>query len=143
MSGADFEKMVEEAEVLLVVATPGPMHIQPAPPKYVTLKRKHWQLGTLSTLDETGACKGLGLLFGDDDRDPRLFVLARNLLPRLIEEYRENNELFDLTWAANRRGVAAWREKNPGNDLVLPDQGNLVEWLLTELEALRQSARQP
>lgn len=139
---AEIERQIAEAETLLAVATPGPMFLQPASPKDVTLKRKHWQVGTMATVAETGEGTGLGLLFGDDDRGPRLFVLARNLIAFLIAEYRENNELFDLTWAANSRGVAAWREKHPGNDLVLPDQGNLVEWLLGDRDVLLARVRE-
>ena len=52
---------------------------------------------------------------------------------------RERDELqlaFDRSHDANMRGINAW-QKATGKELVWPDQGNLVEWLLSERDALQ------
>lgn len=51
-----------------------------------------------------------------------------------IREHKELKDLFDLRWQADRRAVRMWRDKNPGNDLVIPDHAGLVVWLLEELD---------
>ena len=40
---------------------------------------------------------------------------------------------FDVRRAADQMAVANWREAHPGNDLVIPDHGDLVIWMLDQL----------
>lgn len=48
--------------------------------------------------------------------------------------------VFDRTHAAHMRGIKAWQEANPGNDLVWPDTAKMVEWLLTRAAAAEKAA---
>lgn len=53
---------------------------------------------------------------------------------------RENDELnatLDAIIAADERAVTLWRAAHPGNELVIPDRGKLVGWLLEQNTALR------
>lgn len=63
-----------------------------------------------------------------------------NLMPE-IDRLRQENEQweksFALYWKANQRGTEMWRAANPGNNLVLPDTGKMVEWLIGELHKSR------
>lgn len=40
--------------------------------------------------------------------------------------------LFDLQFTRTVEADALWREAHPGNDLVVPDLGTLIGWLLSE-----------
>lgn len=40
---------------------------------------------------------------------------------------------FDLFHDAQNRAVKRWREKHPGNELILPDMADLTEWLLDQI----------
>lgn len=57
----------------------------------------------------------------------------------LKEDNRDWEQSFDLYHKADMRGIKMWREKNPGNDLVMPDKGNMVAWLLEQWDALLKS----
>ena len=58
-----------------------------------------------------------------------------------IEELREENAALratlDAIIAADERAVKLWRAAHPGNELVIPDRGKLVGWLLEHNAALR------
>ena len=51
------------------------------------------------------------------------------------EAGEELQQLFDLQWKRMGEATAAWREANPGNDLVCPDLGKLLTWLLARIKA--------
>jgi hypothetical protein len=55
----------------------------------------------------------------------------------LVSDAADFQASFDLWWAAEMRGVAAWRAAHPGNDLVMPDTARFTVWLLEERDALR------
>ena len=57
---------------------------------------------------------------------------------------RENAELnatLDAVIAADERAVELWRAAHPGNELVIPDRGRLVGWLLEQNAALRTALK--
>ena len=45
---------------------------------------------------------------------------------------------LDAIIAADERAVKLWRAAHPGNELVIPDRGRLVGWLLEQNAALRE-----
>ena len=47
----------------------------------------------------------------------------------------ELEALFELQHTRTVEATALWRKAHPGNDMVLPDLGKLVGWLLEEREA--------
>lgn len=71
-------------------------------------------------------------------------VKARvDLLARLEAAEREREELQALIDLQHKRVVEAnrlWRVAHPGNDLVMPDLGRLVEWLMSRAEASESTA---
>ena len=66
-----------------------------------------------------------------------------SLLLHVIDEQREALKLDllskDLQWKARMRGIKRWQAAHPGNELMWPDQGDLIVWLLEELERQRMS----
>ncbi len=74
---------LKAVEARTEAATPGPWGLRPKEaPREVTLKRRHWELGSESTTD------GLGILFGDDERTAQFIAHARTDLPRLVRMLR-------------------------------------------------------
>jgi hypothetical protein len=55
-----------------------------------------------------------------------------DLLRRIREENVELNALFDLQLTRMSAATSFWQHFNPGNDLVLPDLGRLLEWLMDQ-----------
>lgn len=51
-------------------------------------------------------------------------------LLRAARDARELNELFDIQSTRMDEATKAWRAAHPGNDLVVPDLGALLAWLL-------------
>ncbi len=41
----------------------------------------------------------------------------------------QKQDLFERMWDADMRGIEAWRKAHPGNDLVMPDRADMMEWL--------------
>jgi hypothetical protein len=65
-------------------------------------------------------------------------VLTEQVI-KLKQELAEYKSTFKLMWDANTRGIKLWRDENPNErELVWPDQGRLVKWLLDQLTAERQ-----
>jgi len=48
----------------------------------------------------------------------------------LWAELDEVNSVFELQQRRMAEATALWRRENPGNDLVLPDLGTLLSWLM-------------
>lgn len=46
-------------------------------------------------------------------------------------EASELNKLFDLQHSRSMEAIVLWRKAHPGNDLVQPDLGELLTWLLS------------
>lgn len=46
------------------------------------------------------------------------------------DETRDHEQLFETQWARMREATKAWQAAHPGNDLVWPDLGELLTWLL-------------
>jgi hypothetical protein len=42
------------------------------------------------------------------------------------------NALFDMQHGRVREAEQLWRDNNPGNELVMPDLGKLVQWLVDD-----------
>lgn len=53
----------------------------------------------------------------------------------------ELEHLFEMQWRRMGAATAAWRQAHPGNDLVLPDLGALLAWLLDHIEKLEAGIR--
>lgn len=51
----------------------------------------------------------------------------------LIAEVDELQALFDLQWTRMGEATELWRAANPGNELVMPDLGNLLTWLMAQI----------
>lgn len=51
---------------------------------------------------------------------------------------RELEAVFEARWKADQRAIKMWQEANPGNDLVWPDHGDMVVWLLERLDEREQ-----
>lgn len=50
---------------------------------------------------------------------------------KALEERNEKLErLFDKQWTRTRMAHRHWRQAHPGNELVNPDLGELVQWLM-------------
>lgn len=64
----------------------------------------------------------------------RLLCVPERLLHDLIEDSVEMNSLFELQWTRMREATDLWRHHNPGNDLVMPDLGKLLTWLMEQME---------
>jgi hypothetical protein len=48
----------------------------------------------------------------------------------LWDELDEVNSVFELQQRRMAEATALWRKENPGNDLVWPDLGTLLTWLM-------------
>ncbi len=59
-------------------------------------------------------------------------------LEQQLEELRKENEeltqTFNLMWEADTRGIKMWQAEKPGRELIHPDRGDLVRWLLNKLD---------
>lgn len=77
--------------------------------------------------------------FNENDWPAKHGQTSRNKDGETIEGLRgENAELqqvFDLQWAADQRGIDMWREGHPERQLTRPDHAKLVAWLLERLTA--------
>ena len=51
------------------------------------------------------------------------------------DEMREADRQIDVLWKRNMRAVNAWRAAHPGNEMALPDMGEMLEWLLSYVES--------
>lgn len=49
------------------------------------------------------------------------------------DELQDLQNVFDSTWKANQRGIKAWQEKT-GKTNTWPDQANMVEFLMDEID---------
>jgi hypothetical protein len=52
-------------------------------------------------------------------------------------EIAELEATLDLMHQADMRGCKMWQDAHPGNDLVWPDRGKMIFWLLEQLSTLR------
>lgn len=57
---------------------------------------------------------------------------AGKTILRLRAENRELQALFDLQHKRMHEATLVWRKANPGNDMVLPDLGALLTWMLEQ-----------
>ena len=44
----------------------------------------------------------------------------------------EYQRLFDMQWERSQEADAMWRAAHPGNELVKPDLGDLLQWLMEQ-----------
>ena len=56
---------------------------------------------------------------------------------KLRERLVELERTFEIRWQADQRAIKKWQEAHPGNDLVWPDRADMVQWLLSEMDKLR------
>lgn len=74
---------------------------------------------------------------------PRYAAMLRQVMEerdKLRDELAEARRLFDLQQKRMAEAVAEWRMMNPGNDLVQPDLGALLHWLMEERKAAIRDA---
>jgi hypothetical protein len=50
------------------------------------------------------------------------------------------NALFDMQHGRVREAEQLWRDNNPGNEMVMPDLGKLVQWLMDDREKYKADA---
>lgn len=67
-------------------------------------------------------------------RERQLLALTAQLAAEQ-EKAEEPQAIFDLGHTRTRKADLLWRAAHPGNDLVLPDLGVLVNWLMQRAEA--------
>ena len=65
-------------------------------------------------------------------------VAYQQTVAELQGQVGELESLFDLQQTRMGEATALWREHHPGNELVLPDLGNLLSWLLARIRKERQ-----
>ena len=73
--------------------------------------------------------------------DARLIAAAPDLVDEVVRLQADNDELnalFDMQYKRTGEAAEAWHKANPGNDNVLPDLGNLLEWMLKEIARLQK-----
>ncbi|WP_160006893.1 hypothetical protein [Rhizobium sp. 18055] len=58
-------------------------------------------------------------------------TLWKNHRDELLKENTRLTRLFDQQWKRTREAGELWRQAHPGNDLVSPDLGELVTWLMS------------
>lgn len=51
-----------------------------------------------------------------------------------ISEVVELNALFEMQQKRMGEAIKLWQKRNPGNDLVWPDLGRLLTWLMEQVE---------
>ncbi len=61
---------------------------------------------------------------------------AREAVPKMAARIAEMEQSFDMWYKAEMRGIAMWRDANPGNELRLPSTARHTFWLITEIERL-------
>ncbi len=54
-----------------------------------------------------------------------------NSLRTSVEDHEKS---FSLQWEASLRGIKMWQAANPGNDMVWPDRGDMVAWLIGQIK---------
>lgn len=57
------------------------------------------------------------------------------------QERDELRALFNLQFTRMHQATMLWRQYHPGNDLVQPDLGALLDWLLEEIDELQGTLR--
>lgn len=57
-------------------------------------------------------------------------MLMKQGILDLMDELDEMTTLFELQVRRMNEATALWRRENPGNDLVAPDLGDLLKWLI-------------
>jgi hypothetical protein len=89
------------------------------------------------------ACEWLSAYFATGEKQPIAEMPAEYpaelLLAMPFELYKQNQELkrlFDIQWSRMLEADAIWREAHPGKELVIPDLGALLTWLLEERHRL-------
>jgi hypothetical protein len=50
------------------------------------------------------------------------------------DEMQNFDKEFDHLWEIDMRAVNAWRAAHPGNDRVLPDLTQMLDWLLSHVD---------
>lgn len=64
-----------------------------------------------------------------------LYAAPSAEIDRLKAENERLKRLFDKQWERTREAGDLWRQAHPGNDLVSPDLGELVKWLMDSATA--------
>lgn len=72
--------------------------------------------------------------------EPETNSTDTNTISRLKGEVEYYEQLFDLMWKADQRGIKMWQEANPGNENVWPDRADLVCWLIEQVEGRKKNA---
>lgn len=70
----------------------------------------------------------------DDDLIPAIgetyIAFGAACAHKSAERLGELERTFDLQWRRDQDAIKRWQKANPGNDLVWPDRGKLLDWLM-------------
>lgn len=69
--------------------------------------------------------------------DVGLYPYSPMVIMALLDRIEEYEGLFALQQRRMQEATTAWRRAHPGNDLVQPDLGSLLTWLLGRIEELK------
>lgn len=61
------------------------------------------------------------------------FLAGADIGYPLEQEIAELRALFEMQWRRSREATTLWQLGNPGNDLVWPDLGDLLTWLMSKI----------
>ena len=71
-----------------------------------------------------------------DSDPPKRSVKGRRLLYLATEvECYELKQTLELIHKSDMQAIKMWQKAHPGNDLVWPDRGKMIFWLLEQLDA--------
>jgi hypothetical protein len=83
-----------------------------------------------------------GALWRDKNPDASVIMLG-DLLGWLVARIREQesqlgeyDRLFEVQWRRMMEAITLWRRANPGNELVMPDLGDLLTWMMNRMRTL-------
>jgi len=86
------------------------------------------------------------LLYTDlfDDDGGKLYYKASEMDGYISDLQGENDglqKLFDMQHGRVKAAEALWRKAHPGKEGVIPDLGELVEWLMEERARRREAGK--
>jgi len=68
-------------------------------------------------------------------------IIVGSEVRQLVGEIRRHRGLFELRRGAEQMAVANWCMAHPDSELAIPDRGDLIIWLLDQLDGLNRIER--